>query len=160
MIKNSIKTSVMAAAFLIYNPAFAQMAPYSQQPGAIKQPHMMPPPAEAPMKFADFPSAEELARMTPPKPMTEEKIKQRFAQRKTMLNKVLEKDRKAAEKYAQEFSRYQKHQSDSLAQLMARAEKRREQMLQRLDEQEQRVLENFRKRTAPAANQASSEVTR
>ena len=160
MIKNTIKTSVIAAAFIIYLPAFAQMAPYSQQPGAIKQPHMTPPPVEAPMKFADFPSAEELARMTPPKPMTEEKIKQRFAQRKTMLNKVLEKDRKAAEKYAQEFSRYQKHQSDSLAQLMARAEKRREQMLQRLDEQEQRVLENFRKRTAPAENQASSEVTR
>lgn len=164
MINHRMITSVIAATCVLSGTAFAQQTPHMSHHEQMMRSHHMPMPMgmgmDAPMTFKDFPTADELARMTPPDPMTEEKIKQRFAKRKSVMNKVLEKDRKAAEKYAQEFSRFQKHQSDSLAQLMARAEKRREQMLQRLDEQEQQVLENFRKHTTPAENTAAPEASR
>ena len=98
--------------------------------------------------FSDFPTVEELARMTPPEPVTEETIKSRFSQRKEQLKKFMEQDRKAAVKYAQDFSKYQKQQADNLVKLMAMAEKRRTAILKQLEEQEQIVLERFRQQQA------------
>ena len=43
----------------------------------------------------------------------------------------------------------QKFRAEQLAEMMGRAEKRREAMLQRLDEREQAVLERFRQRQQP-----------
>lgn len=91
-----------------------------------------------------FPSPQELARMAPPEPMTEKRIQERFAKQRAQMTEALDRDREAATRYAQDFSRYQKQQSDALAELMARAETRREAMLKRLDEREQQVLERFR----------------
>ncbi len=114
----------------------------------MRPPEFMPP-NRPPRMMPDFPSPQELARMAPPEPMTEEKIKQRFAKQKEELQASLDRDRKAAEKYASDFARLQKYQADRLAEMMARAEDRRAQMLQRLEEQEKRVLEQFREQQAP-----------
>lgn len=81
--------------------------------------------------------------MTPPEAMTEEKIKQRFAQRRGRMEQTIAHDRKEAEKYARDFARYQKFQADKLAEIMARAEKQRETMLNRIDIQETQALEKF-----------------
>ena len=111
-----------------------------------------PPPFAA---FSDFPTVEELSRMVPSEPLTEDRIKKRFADRKAKLKKLLDQDRQAAVKYAQDFSKYQKQQSDNLVKLMARAEKRRTAILKNLEAQEQRILEQFRKQqgvTEPTAS--------
>jgi len=160
MIKHSMKTTFISAVLVLFNPAQAQMAPHSQDYESMKPPHFMPPQSPAPKPFTEFPTADELARMAPPEPMTEEKIKQRFAKEKAFLTKALDKDRQAAVKYAQDFSRYQKHQSDSLVKLMSRAEKRREQMLKRLEDREQQVLEHFRKRNSAPEKSSTPEAAR
>ncbi len=120
--------------------------------GQDMRPPMRPPefkrPDMPPRFTPDFPSPQELARMAPPEPMTEEKIKQRFAKQKEDLQANLDRDRKAAEKYAADFARFQKYQADRLTEIMARAEERRGQMLQRLEEQEKRVLLQFREQQA------------
>ena len=95
------------------------------------------------MPFPNFPTPEEMAKLTPPEPMTIDKIKSRFAQRKTMLTESLERDRKSAEKYARDFAKYQKHQADMLAEIMAKAEQRRNDMLVGLENQEKDALVQF-----------------
>ena len=99
----------------------------------------------------DFPSAEQLSRMLPPEPVTEDAIKQRFAEQRAHLTEELDRDRKAAEEYAKDFARMQKYRAEQLAEMMARAEQRREAMLQRLDEHEQAILQRFRQRQQPDA---------
>jgi hypothetical protein len=152
---------------------------HAQQPSPAFEPHPMMPmmhgenmphpmyhpefdrPDMSPRMMPGFPSPEELARMAPPEPMTEEKIKQRFEKHKAALQESLDRDRKAAEKYAQDFARFQKYQADRLAEIMADAEKRREAMMQRLEQQEQRVLEDFRsqQQAEPAPAPESKEAT-
>ncbi len=110
-----------------------------------------PPPAPQRPDFSDFPTPEELARLAPPEPLTEAKIRQRFAEQREILQKAIEQDRKRAEKYARDFARYQKYQAQQLADIMAQAEKHRDQMLKRLDQREQQVLENFRQHKQPEA---------
>lgn len=119
----------------------------NMKPPAFKNPGMPQRPT-----FSEFPTPDELARMTPPEPMTEEKIKQRFEKRKARIAEHIQMDRKQAEKYAKDFARFQKHQADQLAKIMARAEKSREDLLARINKREQQALENFRKRQA-ARNQ-------
>ena len=126
-----------------------RMPMYDMPPRGMSMPRFNQPP---PTSFSDFPTAAELASMMPSEPVTEEQIKQRFSARKEKLKKMLDQDRKAAVEYAQDFSRYQKQQSDNLVKLMARAEKRRTAIFKRLEEQEKRVLEQFRQR-----NQAPEE---
>ena len=116
-------------------------------------------PPMPPQFMPEFPSPEELSRMTPPEPLTEEKIRQRFARQKANLQESLERDRKAAEKYASDFARMQKYQADRLAEIMADAEKRREMMLQRLEQREQELLEQFRQQQAPETPAAEKEAT-
>lgn len=118
-----------------------RMPMYDMPPRGMSMPRFNQPP---PASFSDFPTAAELDRMMPAEPVTEEQIKKRFSARKENLKKMLDQDRKAAVKYAQDFSRYQKQQSDNLVKLMARAEKRRTAIFKRLEEQEKRVLEQFR----------------
>jgi hypothetical protein len=131
------------------SPAY-QPQPMMQRdnmPHAMRYPDFQRP--ERPSQFMPaFPSPEELSRIAPPEPMTEEKIKQRFAKQKEDLQANLDRDRKAAEKYAADFARFQKYQADRLTEIMARAEERRGQMLQRLEEREKRVLLQFREQQA------------
>lgn len=157
MIKTSMLSATISAVLFLSSTASAQ-APqmpkqdYYSAPSmggpmkhhGMKPPRFTPPPPPPKMKMPNFPSAAELARMAPPEPMTEEKIKARFAKRKAALNEVMDRDRKAAEKYAQDFARLQKYQADRLAEIMSKAEKQREARLKRLDEQEQKMLERFR----------------
>ena len=102
---------------------------------------MRPPRPPAPPRF---PSPRELARMVPPEPISEEVIRERFAKRREQLVEMLTEDRQAAERYAQDFARYQKQQADSLSKIMARAEERRKAILKHLEEREAQVLERFR----------------
>jgi len=113
-------------------------------PGSLPKPLFTPPPAAKRPVIPDFPTPQELARITPPEPMTEAKIKQRFAEQREVLQTAIERDRKRAEKYARDFDRYQKYQAQQLARIMADAERQRESMLKHIDQREQRVLENFR----------------
>ena len=116
---------------------------------ATAQPFFTPPPTPERPSFAEFPTPDELSRLVPPEPLTEVKIKQRFANQRETLQKAIAQDRKRAEQYARDFARYQKYQAEQLANIMAAAEKQRELMLKRLDQREQRVLENFRQRNQP-----------
>lgn len=116
-------------------------------------------PQRPPRFMTEFPSPDELARMAPPEPMTEEKIKQRFAKQKADLEANLERDRKAAERYAKDFARLQKFQADRLAEIMAKAEERRVEMLQRLEQQEKQVLEQFRQQQTPKKVDSTKEET-
>ena len=159
------KTTLYSAAFLVAysfsSTSFAQSPQAMPMQGSMPQHMNMPmhqqnmkPPAFNSQKaaqrlsFSEFPTPDELSRMTPPEPMTEEKIKQRFEKRKARIAETIAHDRKQAEKYAKDFARFQKHQSDQLAKIMARAEKNREALLTRINKREQQVLENFRKREA------------
>ncbi|MBT3203608.1 MAG: hypothetical protein HOM14_01730 [Gammaproteobacteria bacterium] len=159
MIKTTLYTTALLAAYSLTITAFAQnnqnmheqMQQHhnmSMQHQGIQAPAFKPAPMPKRPPFTEFPTPDELARMTPPEPMTEDKIKARFAKRKAQVEKTVAHDRKHAEKYAKDFARFQKHQADQLAKIMARAEKQREAMLNRIDKREQRVLENFRKRNA------------
>jgi uncharacterized membrane-anchored protein YhcB (DUF1043 family) len=88
--------------------------------------------------------------------MTEAKIKERFAKRKAAMTEMMERDRKAAEKYAQDYARLQKHQADTLAEIMANAEKRREDMLKRIDDMEKKVLQRFQESKAAEQKPAAA----
>lgn len=153
MHKMTLVSTAIASLLAFHLPASAQTAQPSQTPVPMHKnmPHAMPHPPMHPRAMnrpprADFPSPEALAKMTPPEPMTEEKIKQRFAMRKAKMTEMIERDRKSAKEYAEDFERYQQHRSEQLKEMMSRAEQRREQMLKRLDEQEQHALERFRQR--------------
>ena len=76
--------------------------------------------------------------------LSEDKIKERFAAERERLQKTLENDRKAAEDYAKDFDRMQKFQAEQLAKMMAEAEKRREAMMNMLNEREQAMLARFK----------------
>ena len=154
MIKTTLYTTALLAAYSLTISAFAQntqnMHEQMQQHHnmAMQAPAFKPPKAPQRPMFTEFPTPDELSRMTPPEPMTEEKIKARFAKRKAHVEEIVAQDRKHAEKYAKDFARFQKHQADQLAKIMSRAEKQRAAMLGRIDKREQRVLENFRQRNA------------
>ena len=120
---------------------------------AMDVPPYIPPPPGA---FTDFPTAAELSRMVPREPITEDRIKKRFADRKEKLKKLLDQDRKAAVKYAQDFSKYQKQQADNLVKLMAKAEQRRTAIFKRLEAQEKRVLEQFRQQQQGGTEQTQT----
>ncbi len=158
MIKTSMLSAAITAAMLVSSAGQAQ-APQQTQPGAndapmtypgMNRPRFTPPAPPARMSMPEFPTPEELAEMAPPEPLTEEKIKEQFAKRKAKMTEILERDRKAAEKYAQDYARLQKHQADSLAEIMAKAEQRRQDILQRIDQMEQKVLERFKQNQAAA----------
>ncbi len=163
MIKSSILSAAIASALLVsgsiqaqsgQNTAAQEGKPLPQQ--AMQHPYFAPPMPPKRIPMPKFPTAQELEKMAPPEPLTEEKIKERFAKRKARINETLERDRKAAEKYAQDYARLQKHQADSLAELMARAEKRREAILKRIDEMEQRVLQRFQEKNAAKSSAPSA----
>ncbi len=161
------KTSFIAAALLaglMSGTTLQAQPPYSgaADTASNNAPRgaMMPPrlPRMGPSRIPSthqFPSPGELARMVPPEPMTEQRIQQQFAAQREQLKDMIERDRDAATRYAQDFAKYQKQQADALKDLMARAEKRREAMLQHLDTREQQVLERFRQ--YQQARQAASE---
>lgn len=173
--KKTIPTTIIALTLLGFTGLASAQPPQPGYPGhpmmhgdnmphpmmrGQNMPHPMPhpdlaPPRMPPMIAPGFPSPEELARMAPPEPMTEEKIKDRFAKQKVELQASLERDRKAAAKYASDFARLQKFQADRLAEIMAKAEERRESMLQRLEEQEKRALEQFREQQKPLEKPAA-----
>ena len=155
------KTLISAAVIMLMSHAGSVQAmppqsgydmPEHKSMHAAKKPHrnMPRPKYKRPTKPA-FPSAEQLSRMLPPEPVTEEAIKKRFAEQRAHLTEELERDRKAAEEYAKDFARMQKYRAEQLAEMMARAEKRREAVVQRLNEREQAILERFRQRQQPEA---------
>ena len=161
MNKSTLYSAAFWAAYSFTSTSFAQnsqampvqnqMQQHMNMP--MHQQNMQRPAFKAPTapqrpSFSEFPTPEELSRMTPPEPMTAEKIKQRFAKRKARIAETIAHDRKQAERYAKDFARFQKHQADQLAKIMARAEKNREALLTRINKREQQVLENFRKREA------------
>lgn len=137
MLKYTLISAAISAIFIMNSSALAQDPPFPLKQGNTQ-------PGQAP--YPNFPTPEQLANMAPAEPMTEEKIKARFTQRKAHMTAALERDRKSAEQYARNFARMQKHQADKLADIMANAEKRREKILKSINEQQQRVLENFRNR--------------
>ncbi len=160
MIKNTLQWATLSATLIFHTTVFAQ-PPQSPMPFGNKHTwneHMMHhgtdqsgyPPRNYPNRppLPRFPTIEELDRLSPPEPMTEEKIKERFAAQKARITESIERDREAAKKYAEDFARMQKHQADRLAELMDKAEKRRGEILTRIDEQEQRALIYFRGRNA------------
>ena len=130
---------------MIHSPSMG--SPMQHQGGmmpAMPQGHSMDMPGmPGNQSFPDFPTPEQLSNMVPPEPMTAEKIKDRFAKRKAMLTESLERDRKSAEKYAQNFARYQKHQAETLASIMKKAEERRQQTLENLEQQEKHALAKY-----------------
>ncbi len=145
MNQTNLVTITLLAILSFTTPSFAQ----NNNPEPMHnfhQMHQQHPPMPRP-KFIEFPTSEELSMMTPPEPITEEMIKKRFAKQKARVEKAVAFDRKQAEKYAKDFARYQKYQADQLAKIMAKAEKQRQKMIDRVDEQEKRALENFKKRT-------------
>ena len=153
MTKTSLLLAALASGLIAGAPAQAQ-PPYPgaddmharpDSRGAMMPPRMprMAPPSRMPPAH-QFPSPDELARMVPPEPLTEEQIRERFASQRAQLKEMIERDREAATRYAQDFAKYQKQQSDMLARMMSRAEKKREAMLKALDSSEQMVLERFR----------------
>lgn len=163
MIKSTLIATATSAVFIITSPAFAQ-APQNPGPMHKQQMHQqmhqqgnMPRPmmqgwvrpnmtAPGGQHYPGYPTPEQLARMAPPEStMTQESIKKHFAKRKAMMTESVERDRKDAEKYAQDFARMQKFQADRLAKMMANAEKQREAMLKRIDAQEKHMLEKFNK---------------
>ena len=160
MIKSSLLTAAVTAALFTTGSALAQ-APQGQQMAPppmggpmereMQRPRFTPPPPPQKLPMPEFPTPDELAEMAPPEPMTEEKIKERFTKRKAKIEEAMDRDRKAAEKYAKDYARLQQHQADSLADIMARAEKRRQAILKRIDDMEQMVLERFHKKKAAAA---------
>lgn len=152
MINNIMMTGFITTALLLCNPSIAQQSPLNSRYKTMQKPYMDPAFMQTPLPFTHFPTPDELARLAPaePEPLTEQKIKQQFAQRKAQLSKALDKDRQAAEQYAKDFARYQKHQASNLVQLMAKAEKQRVKILEDLDAQEQRVLQQFQQRQTEA----------
>lgn len=168
MKKTTLYSAALVAAFSFTNTTFAQntqtmpmhgqihkqmqqqiqqqMQQQMQQQQAMKHPAFKAPVAQQRPVFDEFPTPEELARMTPPEPVTEDKIRQRFAKQKARVEKIIAQDRKRAEKYAKDFARFQKHQADQLAKIMAKAEQQREIMFNNISKREQQVLETFRQR--------------
>lgn len=167
MNKSSLFTTSITAMLFACGSALAQ-APHASKnqqampypPGPMSQrdmqrpPRFTPPPRPKRESMPAFPSAEQLARMAPPEPMTEEKIKERFAQRRAAVSEAMDEDRKAAEQYAEDFERLQKYRADQLTRMMDKAEERRQAMLKRIDDMEQKALERFREANAPE-NKAS-----
>ena len=121
----------------------------------MKHPQYTPPPVAQRPAFVDFPTPQELARMTPPDPLTEQTIKQHFTKMKERAEKINAQDRKQAEKYAHDFARYQKFQAEQLKKMMDRAEQQRARILARIEEREQRMLEHFRELQNPQPAQPS-----
>ena len=164
---NSITFSATLIAFVtLPYGAFAQSPhqmpnhplPYSSMPQQNGMMQSMPgghemslPGMTGNQSFPDFPTPDQLANMIPPEPMSAGKIMSRFAKRKTLLSESLDRDRQSAEKYARDFAKYQKHQAEMLAEIMSKAEKRRQQMLQRLDLDEKHALAQFEKYQQPSA---------
>jgi len=168
MNKKHFVPAALAAVLGISTPLHAQQTAYGGEPPMPRmQDNGMPYPPPAPMKrrFAPpampeppmaindappmmprFPTPEEMRQMLPPEPLTEEQIRQRFEERKKFITEMMERDRKAAEKYAQDFARYQKYQSEQLAEIMKRAEARRKAVLERLDRELEQALQRFKER--------------
>jgi predicted acylesterase/phospholipase RssA len=165
MNKKRFVPAALAAMLGISAPLHAQQAPYGGQrpmprmmdngmpyppPAPMKRqftPPAMPEPpvaiSDAPPMMPRFPTPEELQQMMPPEPLTEEQIRQRFEERKQFITEMMERDRKAAERYAQDFARYQKYQSEQLAEIMKRAEAHRKAVLERLDRELEQALKRF-----------------
>ena len=141
--KSRFWIAASAASLIMVSPLTSAQSPYPEGRPMTPPPMMMQKPMQRP-PMPEFPSPQALARMAPPEPMTEEKIKQRFAKQLADLEERLERDRKAAEKYAKDFARLQKFRADRLAEIMADAEERRQGMVKRLKEQEQNILQRFR----------------
>jgi hypothetical protein len=137
----ALGSSAIAQPIYPDNPDMRPMPPKMMK-HPMPYPRFAPPRMERP-PMPEFPSAEQLARMAPPEPITVEQIKERFAKRRAAMEKSMDRDRKAAEKYAKDFARLQKYRADRLAEIMAQAEQRRQEVLKRLDEQEQAVLQRF-----------------
>ncbi len=98
----------------------------------------------APPMMPRFPTPEELQQLVPPEPLTEEQIRKRFEERKQFISEMMERDRKAAEQYAKDFARYQKYQSEQLAEIMKRAEAHRQAVLERIDRELEQALKRFK----------------
>ena len=88
--------------------------------------------------------------------MSEKTIQEFYAKRRADLQERIEEDREAANEYAMEFEKLQKHESESLKRMMERAEQRYQAMLQRLDEKEKRALERFKQLNTPAEKPAET----
>ena len=167
--KRFVPTAVAALVGLSL-PAQAQQpqAPYGpggQPPMPRMMDNGMPFPAPAKRRFAPpampeppvaidnappmtlrFPTPEELQQLVPPEPLTEEQIRKRFEERKKFIQNMMERDRKAAEQYARDFARYQKYQSEQLAEIMKRAEQHRKAVLERIDREMEQALKRFQQR--------------
>jgi hypothetical protein len=159
-IATALVAGLMSSTTLQAQPPYAgaaDMAANNPTRGAMQAPRL---PRMSPSRTPavhQFPSPGELARLVPPEPMTEARIQQQFAAQREQLLDMIERDRDAATRYAQDFAKYQKQQADALKDLMSRAEKRREAMLQHLDKREQQVLERFRQ--YQQAKQSAAEPT-
>jgi len=90
----------------------------------------------------NFPSATEMRMMSP---MTEKKINERFAIQKANLQKIIDNDKKAAAKYAEDFAKYQKSQADQLKKMMTDADKQRAKTMENLELQHQMALQHLKK---------------
>ncbi len=137
-----------AGAYYGYQPQKPMPPRYRQrdyQPRAYKERRQPRQPRPA------FPSPQQLDRMKPVEPMTEETIKQYYSERRARMEERLKRDREAASSYSTDFEKLQQHENETLKKMMERAEQRREAMLKRLAEQEKRSLERFQKYQETAA---------
>ena len=67
------------------------------------------------------------------------------------MEERLKRDREAASSYSTDFEKLQQHENETLKKMMDRAEQRGAAMLKRLQEQEQRSLERYKKYQETAA---------
>jgi len=102
--------------------------------------------------FPNFPTPQELEQMTPPEPMTAEKITQQFSLHRKNLHKAIEEDKKAADKYARDFARYQQHQAKLLKTILDNASKQRLLAIQRLNQREEQAMAHFIKNQQETTN--------
>jgi len=80
-----------------------------------------------------------------PQPLTEDVLKQRLNFQLNFTKHQMFIDKKLADDYAARFARAQKQQADALAKIMDQADKRRLYALQRLEMQQQLILDQFSK---------------
>lgn len=92
---------------------------------------------------ANFPSAQQLKQYTPPKPITEDILKQRLGNQIALIKKGMTQHEKQEQKYLENFTRFQKHQMDSLTKMMAHSSKQRAHFLNNVELQQQEVIKSF-----------------
>ncbi len=94
--------------------------------------------------MTQFPSALELKKIAP-QPVTEAMLQQRLDKQLLITTMQLSIDKKQADTYAENFSRLQQQQADSLKNMMRQADFTRQRILMRTKKQHEYIMSSFKK---------------